>query len=127
MVSDFCPFAPRIVITLFLKLLICFRKGNQLITEILALPSRSSSCPSICSVHTLYILGYVYTIPDSYCAGTKTLQDRDSFTHMSGDFGAISAVTERSSAGPIFNHIGVHTVTLSDRFLCRHSLVRIVI
>ena len=43
------------------------------------------------------------------------------FTHMSGDFGAISAVTERSFAGQIFNQIGVHTVTLSDRFLCQHK------
>ena len=41
------------------------------------------------------------------------------FTHMSGDFGAISAVTERSFAGQIFNQIGVHTI--SDRFLCRRK------
>ena len=44
----------------------------------------------------------VYTIlPDSFCAGKKTIPDRASvYTHKNRDFGAIS-VTERSCATPI--------------------------
>ena len=43
----------------------------------------------------------VHTIPDSFCAGTKTIPDRASvYTHKNRDFGAIS-VTERSCATPI--------------------------
>ena len=43
----------------------------------------------------------VHTIPDSFCAGTKTIPDRASvYTHKNRDFGAIS-VTEQSCAALI--------------------------
>ena len=42
----------------------------------------------------------VHAIPDSFCAGTKTIPHRASvYTHKNSDFGAIS-VTERSCAAP---------------------------
>ena len=48
-----------------------------------------------------WVLDYVYTVLDSFCAGTKTIPDRASvYTHKNRDFGAIS-VTERSCATPI--------------------------
>ena len=48
----------------------------------------------------VYRIG-VHTIPDSFCAGTKTIPDGASvYTHKNRDFGAIS-VTERSCATPI--------------------------
>ena len=45
-------------------------------------------------------LAVVHTIPDSFCAGMKTIPGRALFTHKNGDFGAVS-VTERSCAAPI--------------------------
>ena len=46
-------------------------------------------------------LGYVYSIPDSFCAGPKTIPEGLLFTHTNSDFGSI-AITERSRAAPIF-------------------------
>ena len=44
--------------------------------------------------------GYVHTLPNSFCAGTKTIPDRALFTHKNGEFGAISG-TRRGCAAPI--------------------------
>ena len=44
-------------------------------------------------------LGYIHTIPDNFCAGAKSSRIGFLFSHINGDFGAIS-VTERSK------HIG---------------------
>ena len=45
-------------------------------------------------------LAVVHKIPDSFCAGMKTIPGRALFTYKNGDFGAIS-VTERSRASLI--------------------------
>lgn len=40
------------------------------------------------------LLGYVYTLPNSFLAGTKTIPDSTSVhTYKNGDFGAQSCVT----------------------------------
>ena len=64
-----------------------------------AAPSRAEPRRSL-KWRDAYQIG-VHTIPDSFCAGTKTIPDRASvYTHKNRDFGAISA-TERSCATPI--------------------------
>ena len=52
-------------------------------------------------------LGYVRSMPDSSCALQKPYGIEPLFTHMNGDFGAIS-LTEQSSVPPILK--------ASDRF-----------
>ena len=70
-------------------------------------------------------LGYVYSIPDSFCAGPKTIPEGLLFTHTNSDFGSI-AVTERSRAAPrrslkwrVTYRIGIHTI--QDSFSCRQE------
>lgn len=59
-------------------------------------------------------LGYVHSIPDGSCALQRPSGIGPLFTHVKGDFGAIS-VTERSSAPPILK--------ASDRFYATLSPV----
>ena len=61
-------------------------------------------------------LGYVYTIPDSSCADTKTISDRASVLKGNADFGTVFT-TERRCAASILK-VNRH---LSDRF-SYHSL-----
>ena len=70
-------------------------------------------------------LGYAYSIPDSFCAGPKTISEGLLFTHTNSDFGSI-AVTERSRAAPrrslkwrVTYRIGIHTI--QDSFSCRQE------
>ena len=70
-------------------------------------------------------LGYVYSIPDSFCAGPKTIPEGLLFTRTNSDFGSI-AVTERSRAAPrrslkwrVTYRIGIHTI--QDSFSCRQE------
>ena len=57
------------------------------------------------------MLGYVYTIPDSLCADTKTISDRASVHKGIANFGAIFT-TERRCAASILK-VNHH---VSDRF-----------
>ena len=64
-------------------------------------------------------LCYIISIPDSSCAGTKTIPDKASVhTLKNGDFGAIS-VTARRSAAPTFNMLR----HISDRFFATIGVV----
>ena len=63
-------------------------------------------------VQGTFFSGYVHTIPDSFCAGTKPYRIGLPLTHKNRDFGAIS-VTERSYGAPI-SKVGSH---ISDRCL----------
>ena len=63
-----------------------------------------------------YFYGYVYTIPDSLCADTKTISDRASVHKGITNFGAVFT-TERRCAASILK-VNRH---VSDRF-SYHSL-----
>ena len=43
-------------------------------------------------------LGYIYTIPDSSCAGTKTVSDKTYVHTLNASFGAVSVPERRCSA-----------------------------
>ena len=62
-------------------------------------------------------------IPDSFCAGAKTVSDRDSvhtyFTHKNGDFGAIS-VKERSCA-PLISKVEFHILDGCSHYTGQHT------
>ena len=62
------------------------------------------------------ILGYVYTIPDSLCAGTKTISDRASVHKGIANFGAVFTTERRCAASTL--KVNRH---VSDRF-SYHSL-----
>ena len=59
-------------------------------------------------------LGYVYTIPDSLCADTKTISDRASVHKGIVNFGAVFTTEQRCAASKVNRHV-------SERF-SYHSL-----
>ena len=63
-------------------------------------------------------LGYVYTIPDSSCADTKTISDGASVHKGNADFGAVFT-TERSCAASILKV----NRQVSDRFSYHSGIV----
>ena len=65
------------------------------------------------------VLSNVHTIPDIFCAGTKTIRDLGLlFSHKNSDCGAIS-VTERSCTAPISKEESHISGRCS--FSCRHE------
>ena len=66
---------------------------HNLIARIESFKSETAS-----SVGKKTFSGYVYTIPDSWCADTKTISDKASVHKGNADFGAVFTTERRCAA-----------------------------
>ena len=63
------------------------KRAGEGLNDFLCLVSRPAIGQALC-VPWGVTACYVHTIPDIFCAGTRTIPDRASATHTNGDFSA---------------------------------------